>query len=344
MMHSKQLNVAFVMVLLLSMVQVRAMNRTVMMPVRDTLKDAIRLGQNLSGRNIKIETNKAFEEVPGMGFGDNLQFLPVYDEYLKEQRAEVVVDPSRQLKGLLSATTKMKLSDKVDTTGYESIELADLYDALHNRVPNFERPLNEPLIKCPHEIVMKWDSLIREKAQGSLPVILFASGNTAHNANRFPTTKDLNSLTDEMPCVQFFNAQFKGDDIKNSIRPSEFDADFDKQTPFLDTLGLVTAAVLMNRGFVISPDTATFHLSAAALEGYEMAENKVLCPLPANPDQRYRLFNYMKTIGQTDTVKVNKTCWYPKSALMFQQKEEGNWSSVMQGIKNYIDNIVNDVD
>ncbi len=318
-------------VALISVVQIRG----------ESLQEEIQKGADLTGRNIRIGITKSFPEVPvvtngatQVGFGDQFQYTVVYEEYLRQQGANVVVDASKPLKTLFKEASQMKLSDGIDTKDFEEIQLRDLFDTLNSRVPNFERTTG-PLLNCPDADVLKWDKIIKEKTNGFQPVVFFTLG-APHHPERFPTTAEWNEFTKNMPKAFFINAQCKGDDINNSVRPSAWVTDFDKKA-FMDSLAIVVATIVLNSGFAVSPDTGTLHLAAAGVEGKDAAVNRVLGVLAKHPDQRWRLFNYMKTIATKDGVKINKCVWYRKSTLLFQQTGD-NFLLVIKAMKEHINN------
>jgi hypothetical protein len=296
------------------------------------LLEDIENGNSLEGRKIEVKITKAFPDVPGMGFGDQFQFTSPYVERLLDKGAEkVVVNVSKPLKILFTQTTKINLKDETDTTKYEPVELADLYRTLDKNIPNFNRIAS--VLTCPEERIIKWHNIIKDKTGGKLiPVVFFTLG-APHHPERFPTTQEWDKLTKNMSKFYFFNGQFKGDDIKNSTRPSELDKNFDKD-PFMDTLALTAAVITLHNGFVISPDTGTVHLSAAGVEGNKKAKRKVLLPLAEKPDQRWGN-EYTKTIKTKKNGTTLKTsCWYPESVLIIQQEKTGDFSKVIKSMKN----------
>lgn len=308
------------------------------------LEHAIESGESLSGKNIRIKISKSFPEVPEftngdfqVGNGDCFQFM-LYAEYLQNLGAHVVIDLPEMIRPYFSLTTKLVLSNTVDITNYQEVQLADLYEMLHDNVPNFNR--STPLFVVPDELILKWDKEIKKRTGDVLiPVVIFTNG-APHHSERFPAIDEWTILTSDMPHVLFINAQYKGEEVPQSVRARDFVDEFDYVT-YLDTMALVYAAVVLNNGFVISPDTGSLHLCAAGLEGIKEAEHKVFGILGHCPDQRWRLGNRLKSIAEEDGVKINSNVWYPKSMLVFQQTEANNFIPVMQAIKNQIKKVHN---
>ncbi len=308
----------------------------------NSLDQAIQKGEDLTGRNIRIKISKSFPEVPAftngafqVGNGDCFQYM-LYVEYLQNLGARVLIDLPDKLKPYFAKTTSLMLSDAVDTANYEEIQLADLFHLLLNRVPNFDRAA--PFFTCPEEIVLKWDKEIKKRTGGTLiPIVFFMQG-APHHLERFPVKEEWEQLTKDMPQVVFFNAQLNGVAINNSVRMCDIDLSSDN-VAYLDTFGLIFATVVLNNGFVISPDTGSLHLCASGVEGNAAASNRVFGVLAKHPDQRWRLSNFMKNIEAKIGVNINKCVWYPKSVLLFQQTEDGNFLPVIEAMKEYINSM-----
>jgi hypothetical protein len=306
------------------------------------LEDDIKNGNSLKGKKLVVEITEPLIKVPTMGAGDQFQLIGPYVEHLKEKGAdEVVVNVSKFLIPIFEDTTDMTIQNgikgTIDTSNHESIQLAKLYEVLGSKVPNFKR--KEPIFQCPSDLILKWRKLINGKlvnektGQIKIPVVFFTSGAKNHGLDRFPTTKEWNKFTKNMPQFEFFNAQFKEDDIDNSIRPSTLDQYFDKKS-FEDTLGLILAATILG-GYVVGPDTGTAHLTGACLEG--KAKNRSFLLLAKDPDQRWGK-NYTKTIEiEKNGTELQKCDWYPESTLIFKQgQEHTGWSNVIKSVKNHM--------
>lgn len=305
--------------------------------------ESIKNSKDLSGKKIVISISKNFPDVPCMGLGDQFQFVGPYAEWLKQLGADdVKTIASKPLIELFNkSSTGVKplpavSSDEAKKLSY--VELADLYEILGNKVPTFQR--TSPWLKCPHDLIIAWQKKMQQQMKhNEMPVIIFTTGNVQHSTDRFPDKATWNMLTDNMKGICFFNCQFKGDDIENTIRPSSFDKEFDK-TPFMDTAAMIGALIyLFPQGVVISPDTGSLHLAASLAEGSKEGKDRVWCPLLQNPDQRWK-GNYTTPISKEENGVIKKRCsWYPTSVVIYQQTN-GNYKPVISKMKTDLQAII----
>ncbi|WP_020167237.1 MULTISPECIES: tetratricopeptide repeat protein [Methylotenera] len=246
------------------------------------------------------------------GLGDTLQFCR-YASLVKTLGATVVLEVQPQLVNLI-----------------RTLKGVDLLIARGHSLPKFD--YHCPLLSLPKAFATKLDTIPHTSAyiaidakkvrawrnklggtglvnQSKSRVGLIWAGSATHSNdhNRSIALQELASIVDQ-------NADFYG--LQKKLR--EGDAEFFHQHPQIKYLGghikdfTDTAAIITLMDVVITVDTAVAHLAGAM-------GKPVWILLPYSPDWRWLL-------GRSDSP------WYP-TARLFRQTAIGDWSSVLQEVK-----------
>ena len=262
-------------------------------------------GENPRGRHILI--------VDEQGLGDSLHFCR-YIPMIKKLGARVSVSVRGSLVSLLETLSAnihvVKESEPLPDFDCwtHMMSLPYLFGTDFHNIP-----ADVPYLHIPNECIAQAAQEISQNSKKKVGLVWSGSSVHKNDHNRSIPLENLQPLL-AMPEFEFYILQ-------TEIRPSDMATLSVMPQGQLKSIAtpnstfMQTAARILNLDLVILVDTSLAHLCGAL-------GRDVWILLPVNPDWRWLL-------DRTDSP------WYP-SARLFRQREYGQWSEVIQSVRDHL--------